>query len=105
MPGDFEVSFGGVVVHGFHVYQVVWSPVIGEELSSEGEHGNIKDAFAVAIMKSGTTVGHIPWKISKTCWHFLWRRVEVPCIYTLKGKKKLVDKITILQEMKFKPSS
>ena len=42
------------------MYQVVWSPVIGEELSTEGEHGNIKDAFAVAIMKSGTTVGHIP---------------------------------------------
>ena len=25
MPGDFEVSFGGVV-RGFHVYQAVWSP-------------------------------------------------------------------------------
>ena len=32
MPGDFEVSFGGVV-HGFHVYQAVWNLVIGEELS------------------------------------------------------------------------
>ena len=52
------MSFGGVV-HGFHVYQVVWSPVIGGELSTEGEHGNIKDAFAVTIMKSGATVGHI----------------------------------------------
>ena len=30
MPGDFEVSFGGVL-HGFHVYQAVWSPVIGED--------------------------------------------------------------------------
>ena len=33
MPGDFEVSFGGLV-RGFHVYQAVWSPVIGEELST-----------------------------------------------------------------------
>ena len=29
--------------------------------------------------------------------------MKVPCIYTFKGKKKLVDKLTtILQEMKFK---
>ena len=35
------------------IYQVVWSPVIGEELSIEREHGNPEDAFAVAIMKSG----------------------------------------------------
>ena len=58
MPGDFEVSFGGVV-RGFHVYQAVWSPVIGEEPSTEREHGNPEDAFAVAIMKSGTMVGHM----------------------------------------------
>ena len=29
-----EVSFGGVV-RGFHVYKAVWTPVIGEELSTE----------------------------------------------------------------------
>ena len=89
--------------------------MIGEELSTEGE-----DAFAVAIKKSWITVGHIPREISKTFWHFIThdgdkisgRRqrsilleegLEVPCVYTLKGKKKLVDKLTtILQEMKFK---
>ena len=47
MPGDFEVSFGGIV-RGFHMYQAVWSPVIGEELSTEREHGNPEDAFTVA---------------------------------------------------------
>ena len=50
------MSFGGVV-RGFHVYKAVWTPVIGEELSTEREHGNPEDAFAVAIMKSETTVG------------------------------------------------
>ena len=45
MPGDFEVSFGGVV-RGFHVYQAVWSPaMIGEELSTKREHGNPEDAL------------------------------------------------------------
>ena len=33
------MSFGGVI-RGFHVYQAVWSPVIGEELSTEQEHGS-----------------------------------------------------------------
>ena len=122
MPGDFEVSFGGVV-RGFHVYKAVWTPVIGEELSTEQKHGNPEDAFAVVIKKSRITVGHIPREISKTCWHFIahygvicckisGRRqrsilleggLEVPCVYTFKGKKNLVDKLTtILQEMKFK---
>ena len=61
---------------------------------------------------------------SKTCWHFialdgeicckyqeegngrfdlLEGGLEVPCVYTFKGKKKLEDKLTtILQELKFK---
>ena len=70
MSGDFKVSFGGVV-RGFHVYQAVWSPVVGEELSIVREHGNPEDAFAVVVTKSGTTVGLIPREISKTCWHFI----------------------------------
>ena len=71
MPGDFEVSFGGIV-RGFHVYQELWTPVIGEELSTEREHGNPENAFAVVTIKSGTTVDiHIPREISNTCWHFI----------------------------------
>ena len=122
MPGDFEVSFCSVI-RGFHVYQAIWTPTIGEELSTDREHGNPADPFAVAVQKSGTTVGHIPREISKTSWHFIGhdgeiscrvtgRRqrsilleggLEIPCIYTFKGKKKLVDKLTtILEEMKFK---
>ena len=122
MPEDFEVSFCSVI-RGFHVYQAIWTPTIGEELSTDREHGNPADRFAVAVQKSGTTVGHIPREISKTSWHFIGhdgenscrvtgRRqcsilleggLEIPCIYTFKGKKKLVDKLTIiLEEMKFK---
>ena len=53
------------------MYKAVWTPVIGEELSTEREHGNPEDAFAVAIKKSGIMVGHIPREISNTCWHFI----------------------------------
>lgn len=122
MSGDFEVSFYSVI-RGFHVYKAIWTPTIGEELSTDREHGNPADQYAVAVQKSGTTVGHIPREISKTTWHFIGhdgeiscrvtgRRqrsilleggLEIPCIYTFKGKKKLVDKLTtILEEMKFK---
>ena len=93
--------------------------MIGEELSAEQEHGNPEDAFAVAITKSETTVGYIPKAAGifiahggEICCKISERRqqlilleggLEVPCIYTFKGKKKLVDKLTtILQEMKFK---
>ncbi len=29
------------MVRGYHVYQVVWAPTIGEELPCRKEHGNI----------------------------------------------------------------
>ena len=32
MPGDFEVSFYAVV-RGFHVYQAIWTPTVGEALA------------------------------------------------------------------------
>ena len=39
MPGDFEVSFYAVVC-GFHVYQAIWTPTVGEALATQREHGN-----------------------------------------------------------------
>ena len=112
------------MVRGYHVYHDIWTPVIGEKLSTQQEHGNPEDLYAVAIMKSGTIIGHIPREISKTCFFFINRDgeimckitgrkqrsvlleggLEVPCVYTFRGKKKLVDKLTkILKEMKFEP--
>ena len=42
-----------------------------EELSCERETGNRVDAFAVAVMKDGTVVGHVPKKISSVLISFL----------------------------------
>ena len=39
MPGDFEVSFYAVV-SGFHVYQAIWTPTVGEALATQREHSN-----------------------------------------------------------------
>ena len=52
-------------VRGHHVYKAAWSPYIGEELPVQREVNNIHDDFAVAVLKNGNTVGHVPREISK----------------------------------------
>lgn len=47
-------------VRGYHVYQQVWSATEGETLSCTRERSNREDCFAVAVMKGGDIVGHIP---------------------------------------------
>ena len=53
-------------VRGYHVYQDNWTPVIGERLNCEREEENPRDRYAVAIRKSGDTVGHVPRSISRS---------------------------------------
>jgi len=47
-----------VQVHHFH--KEIWTPVIGEQLYLDKEHGNPHDDFAVAVIKDHQIVGHIP---------------------------------------------
>jgi len=59
-------------VRGFHVYQIVWRPVIGEELPCEREEENDTDRYAVAIMKPSVgVVGHVPRYMSRLCSLFI----------------------------------
>ena len=55
------------MIPGFHVYQNVWSPIIGEWLPCVRELSNAQDPFAVSVMKSSTMVGHIQRKASSIC--------------------------------------
>ena len=101
-------------VRGHHVYKAAWSPYIGEELPVQREVNNIHDDFAVAVLKNGNTVGHVPREISRVCWYFLHksgsemtcivnghrRRSEVdgkglvvPCMYIFRGKQKHLDRL------------
>ena len=59
------------MVHGYHVYQDSWEAAIGERLPCKREPGNRKDPFAVAVVRSRDTVGHVPKKISSVCSMFL----------------------------------
>ena len=66
-------------VHGFHIYMSIWDAVIGEELLYQRDTGNERDRYAVAIMKDGTIIGHLPWKISWPCSLFLRRGNSITC--------------------------
>ena len=55
-------------VRGYHIYQSIWTPAIGETLICKREGGNAHDRYAVGCYKPDsnvTLVGHVPKKISK----------------------------------------
>ena len=95
-------------VRGYHAYTSVWSPVVNEILQLRQEPNNLKDNEAVAVVKDGVVVGHVPRLLSSTVFHFLSREcnngsvkitgprvnrgagygLEVPCIYCFYGPSK-----------------
>ncbi len=95
--------------------------MLNAEYSINQEHGNAEDQYAVAVINNDQVVGHVPRELSQTFWYFIEREgenirkftgrrqrsallhggMETPCIYTLRGKKKLVKKLKlILNSMK-----
>ena len=73
------------------------------------EDGNAEDRHAVAILKGGTVVGHVPRNFSRTFYFFLGHGgsieckitghrkfglgLEVLCTYTLSGKPKYIKRL------------
>ena len=101
-------------VRGYHAYQTIWDPKVGDVLRLEREPTNCKDRFAVAVVDArNRVVGHIPYKLAPTVSHFLKRTVnkgtlevtgqrinrgagygvEIPCKYRLYGPKVYVEKL------------
>ena len=54
-------------MHGFHMYQDVWLPVVGETLPGHREDDNSEDQYAVTYYKFKEVVGHVLQKISHLC--------------------------------------
>ena len=67
---------------GHHVYKSVWHPTIGEELDCRREVTNPSDRYAVAVVKDGTIVGHLPKKLSRLFSIFLRSGSVVRCLVT-----------------------
>ena len=51
-------------VHGFHVYQDVWTPIIVEVLACRREMTNIENRYAITVNNTEEVVGHVPRNIS-----------------------------------------
>ena len=62
-------------VKGYHVYQGIWVPKIGETLSTEGEPCNPKNKYVVRVKKNESIVRHLPLgktgNFAKTIFYFL----------------------------------
>ena len=101
-------------VRGYHVYKVIWAAAIGEEVECRREPTNFHDRYAVAVIKDGNTIGHLPRKLSKICSLFLKRGgyirchvigsrrysadlpqggLEIPCTLLFKGQSKEIYKL------------
>ena len=72
------------MVRGYHVYQDIWTAVVGEEFPCKQEAGNTFDPFAVAVMRgdTNTVIGHVPRRISSICSLFLRKEGSITCQVT-----------------------
>ena len=61
----------GSFVRGVHAYKDIWEPREEEVLLLKREPDNVEDKFAVAVMKSGAVVGHVPKTLAPIISQFL----------------------------------
>ena len=84
---NFEIdSF----VKGYHEYKNIWTPKIGETLSTERERGNLVDKYAACVKKNNERVGHLQLekdgKFATTVFYFLRVNEYGSCDALIKGK-------------------
>ena len=67
-----SLSFSSII-RGHHVYNTSWTPYLSEELVLAAEESNLFDRHAVAVLKNGEIVGHMPQELARFSWFFLKR--------------------------------
>ena len=112
-------------IRGYHAYKELWSIEIDEVLELKHEHNNEQGKNAIAIVRKGDVVGHIPRALANTkdragiVRHFLTRHgskadvkvvgkavnrggglgMEVPSIYRFVGQKRNIDMLSKLLDI------
>ena len=76
-------------VTGHHVYKDIWTPTLGEKLSTAAEPENHHEKYAVKVLKENEVVGHVPRDISKYCTSALLCGGTIKCEITRKNKTNL----------------
>ena len=112
VPGVASLEWTSFV-RGHHIYCHTWTPAIGEFLFLRREPDNEVNNYAVAVIKDGEVVGHIPDAITRVMSQFLLREghsgsceitgnrvnrgvqigVEVPCVYKLYGRQAYIKRL------------
>ena len=69
-------------IRGYHLYQAIWTAVVGECLVCQREPLNSSDRYAMAVMKDDVVVGHLPRHLSRVLSLFLLRNGIIECIIT-----------------------
>lgn len=103
-------------VRGYHAYMDIWVPMIGETLTLQREPNNRVDEAAVAVVRDGVVVGHVPTNLASIVFHFLSRDgntafaeiagnkvnrgagygLEVPCVYKFYGIQRFIERLETL---------
>ena len=73
-------------IRGYHDYQAVWTPSLGEMLQLKVEPMNPYDNFTVLIVKEAVVVGHVPLYVSRVVWFFL-KKVETVGVCEVIGSR------------------
>ena len=76
-------------VTGHHVYKDIWTPTLGEKLSTAAEPENHHEKYPVKVLKENEVVGHVPRDISKYCTSALLCGGTIKCEITRKNKTNL----------------
>ena len=71
-----------LVIRGYHIYEEVWSSIIGEVLVCHRDTRNCHDPFAIATCKGTTIVEHVPRRISAIGYFFLGKPNMLFCWFT-----------------------
>ena len=97
------------VIRGHHIYKRIWIPTVTEILSVNFDPANRHNRFAIAVLKAGAIVGHVPREFSRIFYIFLTsggkvmcevtgrrkygKGLEVPCVYKFTGTEKNIVKV------------
>ena len=60
-------------VRSYHAYQEKWHPLQGDVLQLAQEPTNATDKLAIAVIKNGDVVGHVPYNLAPTISQLLKR--------------------------------
>jgi hypothetical protein len=70
------------VIRGHHISKGIWTPTVGETLQLSREPSNPYDINAIAVLKNGNTVGHVPRSISTILSLFILEGGQLFCEIT-----------------------